>query len=87
MEILRNAFGDRVMDLEGCTVPQILYYLDQGHPVLALTEDTKAELIVGYDRFNLLIYNPLTGQNYKMARDDALTYYENNGNIFVTIVD
>ena len=87
MEILRDAFGDRVMDLTGCTVPQILYYLDQGHPVLALTEDTKAELIVGYDRYNLQIYNPLTGQNYKMARDDALTYYGNNGNIFVTIVD
>ena len=86
MEILQEVFPGKVIDLEGCSSTQLLYYLDRGHPVLALTEGTKAELIMGYDLYNLHIYNPLTGQTYKMARDDAKTYYENFGNVFVTII-
>ncbi len=86
VEILQEAFPGRVVDLQGCETDQLRYYLNLGHPVLALTEGTKAELIVGYDQYNLHIYNPLTGKIYKMARDDANTYYASFGNNFVTIV-
>ncbi|MCI8513359.1 MAG: hypothetical protein HFI93_01830 [Lachnospiraceae bacterium] len=87
MEILETAFPGRVVNLEGVRASWILYYINGGHPVLALTEGTKAELIMGYDTYNFHIFNPLTGQIYKMARDDALSYYDTHGNIFVTIMD
>lgn len=85
--ILEEAFPDRFVNLEGARASWILYYISGGHPVLALTEGTKAELIMGYDAYNFQIFNPLTGQVYKMARDDALSYYDTYGNIFVTIMN
>lgn len=85
--ILEQEFPGRFINLEGVRASWILYYINEGHPVLALTEGTKAELIMGYDAYNFQIFNPLTGQIYKMARDDALSYYDTQGNIFVTIMD
>ena len=84
-EILNEAFSGRAVDLQGCILNQILYYVDQGRPVLAVTEGDKAELIVGYDVYtNLVIYDPLTGTTYLRSEEDAESYYAAYGYPFVS---
>ena len=86
-EILNQAIPGGALDLQGCILNQVLYYVGCGHPVLALTENDKAELIIGYDIYkNLIIYDPLSGNTYKMAEEDAEAYYASYSYPFISYV-
>ncbi len=84
-QILVNTLKDAtVLDLTGCTVDEILYYVSNGYPVFAMTGTFDAVLVIGYDANNVVLYNPLTGTSYKQAITDADTMFENAGNVFFT---
>ena len=86
-EILNETMPGQAVDLEGCILNQMLYYVDRGYPVLAVTQGDKAELIVGYDIYkNLIIYDPLAGGTYLMSEEDAEEYYGSYGYPFVSWV-
>ena len=86
-EILDEAPLGRAVDLEGCILNQMLYYVNRGCPVLALTKGTQAELIVGYDIYkNLIIYDPLSGENRLMSEEDAEAYFGAYGYPFISWV-
>lgn len=75
-EILEEAPSGKAVDLRGCILNQMLYYVNRGCPVLALTKRDQAELIVGYDIYkNLVIYDPISGENRLMAEEEAEQYY------------
>lgn len=75
-EILEGAPSGRAVDLGGCILNQMLYYVNRGCPVLALTKGDQAELILGYDIYkNLVIYDPAAGENRLMSEEDAERYY------------
>ncbi len=78
-DILEESLGSRALDLSGCTLQQLLYYISLGHPVIVLTGDTTADLIVGYDNYNVTFYNPLDGTYYKKGRNDTADYLEEMG--------
>ncbi len=85
-EILDEAYDGKAVDLEGCILNQMLYYVDLGCPVLAVTEGNKAELIVGYDIYkNLIIYDPLLGTTYLKSEEEAESYYGAYGYPFVSV--
>lgn len=72
-----------VLDARGCTLSQVLYFIDQGYPVVAYVEEGSYVLIYGFDQYNVSIYNPDTGQSYKMGQNDATEYFKNRKNDFV----
>jgi uncharacterized protein YvpB len=82
-EILSQHLQGRVLDLSGCSVSMINYYISQGYPVLALEGPDKAELIVGYDPQNIVLTNPLTGETYKKGMNDSTQMFEELGNLFL----
>ena len=50
MSILEDSLEDaRVLDLKGCSLDAILYYVNKDIPVLAMMEDGSALLIVGFN--------------------------------------
>ena len=65
----------RLENLRGCTVTQILYYINENHLVLALTGDDSALLLTGYDTKNVMIYNPVTAETTTMAIEEAQNYF------------
>ena len=73
-----------VLDLTGCTVDEILYYVSNGYPVFAMTGSNDAVLVVGYDANNVVLYDPAMGQTYKRTIADADEMFFNAGNIFFT---
>ena len=86
-EILEELPSGRAVDLGGCILNQMLYYVNRGCPVLAMTKGGQAELILGYDIYkNLIIYDPLAGENRLMAEEEAERYYGAYGYPFISWV-
>lgn len=85
IQILTTALSDAtVLNLNHCSVDSVLYYVSQGVPVIAMTGNDSAVLIVGYDRNNIYVYNPLNGQTTTQSITDADTQFAQNGSVFLT---
>lgn len=86
-KILSGALKDRhILDLTGCSVQEVLYYVYLGNPVYAKTGDGSACLIVGYDAYNVILYNPATGELEKKGLNDSAEYFGQYGNIFISYI-
>ena len=75
-----------VLDFSGCQLDIMLYYVEKDIPVLALMKDGSAYLIIGYNEFNVVLMDPVTGTVYKKGMNDSKTLFEANGNRFVTYI-
>lgn len=75
--------GIVVLDAKGLGLNQILYFVDQGLPVVAYTGEGSYVLITGFDQFNVTLYQPETGENWKMGLNDASAYFQNLQNDFI----
>ena len=54
----------KVIDMTGCTLEQILYEVSAQRPVIAKGENGQAVVIIGYDDYNTILYNPSTQETY-----------------------
>lgn len=79
----RMGDGMLLLNARGCTLSQVLYFIDQGIPVVAYTEGDRYVLLYGYDQYNVSIYDPETGSASKMGLNDASGYFSSFGNDFV----
>lgn len=85
MEILENNLPDaQVLDMSGCALDAVLYYVNRDIPVLAILENGEAVLVTGFNEYNVVIMNPATNFLGKMGMNDATEWFEENGNHFVT---
>ena len=75
-----------VLDLSGCSLDAVLYYVNQDIPVLALLDDGNAVLIVGFNELNIVVMDPVTGTLYKKGMNDSTEWLKENGNRFITYV-
>lgn len=86
-DILQEALKDcEVLDLSGCSVQQVLYYVSCGTPVLAMESGSEAVLITGYDASTVLIYEPGTGNVRRQNLEEAAALFESAGNIFYAYI-
>ncbi|MDE6516436.1 MAG: hypothetical protein K2L18_01100, partial [Acetatifactor sp.] len=67
MQVLEENLEEQaqVLDLGGCSLDAMLYFLNQDIPVLALLEDGEAVLLTGFNEFNIVVMEPSTGRLYK----------------------
>ncbi len=87
MQILENSLTDvRVLDLDGCPMSAMLYYVNQDIPVMALLNNGQAMLIIGFNDLNTVLMDPSTGAVYKYGMNDSINLFENNGNHFITYI-
>lgn len=75
-----------VLDLSGCSLDSVLYYVNQDIPVLAMLKDGTAVLVVGFNEKNTVIMNPTDGTLAKMGMNDSKEWFEENGNRFITYI-
>ncbi|MDO4453711.1 MAG: hypothetical protein Q4B90_04380 [Eubacteriales bacterium] len=86
-EKLQEALGKKVLDLSGCTWEMILYFIDQGSPVLAQIQD-QVILITGYDQFaNILVLYQGATETVYWGSDDSDVTFPLSGNLFMTYVN
>ncbi len=72
-----------VLDARGCTMMQMLYFVDQGIPVVGYTGDNSYLLLCGFDQYNVTVYDPATRETYKVGLNDSTEYFRARGNDFV----
>lgn len=85
LEILGENLPDaQVLDLSGCMLDAVLYYVNQDIPVLAMLENGEAVLVTGFNEYQVVIMEPATGKLYKKGMNDSAQWFAENGNSFVT---
>ena len=84
-DILAENMNDvTVLDLTGCTIDQLYFYIDNDIPVMALLQGGGAILITGHNDKELVIMDPSTGELVKKDIEKMESFFENNGNQFIT---
>lgn len=87
LEIMEdNLEGAQVLDLTGCSVDAMLYYVNRNIPVLALMQDGEAVLLTGFDEYNTILLEPAIGRIYRKGLNDSAEWFSENGNCFITYV-
>ena len=88
VSIISNALKDAlVLDLSGCSLSQVLYYVSHDAPVYARTGPKDAVLIIGYDATSIVVYHSDVDRYARMSMEDASKLFENAGNIFISYVE
>ncbi|MBR1478745.1 MAG: hypothetical protein IJ608_12435 [Lachnospiraceae bacterium] len=57
-----------VLDLSGCSLEAILFFVNQDIPVLSIRPDNTAVLLVGYNDSQVVLMDPLSGNLDKVSR-------------------
>lgn len=87
LSVLKDNIKGDVLDLSGCSLDSVLYYVGRGYPVLVMTEPNKAMIIVGYDSKNTVLYDPEKTEIFKYGLNDSKALFDAYGNKFITYVE
>ena len=74
------------MDLTGCSLNQILYIINKGRPVIAMTDASHAILLVGYTTENVTYIDPDTGEGKTVDTATMEAMVAGSGNTFIGYV-
>ena len=84
-DILDSSMDNGALDLKGCLLNQILYYVNDGSPVIAYTGQEKAELIIGYyGTSQIIMYDTMSQSTYNLSWQQAEELFKANGNVFLS---
>ncbi len=87
IEIMADALTDcEILDLSGCSLDMILYYVNQDIPVLSVIDETQSVLIIGFNETEIVVMDPLKNEVYKISVDEATKWFEEGDNTFITYV-
>lgn len=83
---LQMGIGRQVVDLTGCTLDEVLYFVSHGRPVLAQTNEG-VRIIVGYDEYNTHLLKPGDTEWYYYGIQDSTDLFAASGNEFYSFLD
>ena len=86
VRVLSDNLDADVLDLSGCSLSDVLYYPSSGTPVMAMTGEGNAVIIMGYDAKNTILYDPREDRVYKLGMNDSALMFERAGNRFITYI-
>ncbi|MBQ9886271.1 MAG: hypothetical protein IJM37_05375 [Lachnospiraceae bacterium] len=86
-EILNDALDNNALDLKGCILNQVIYYVNNNSPVMVYTGNNKAELIVGFvGSSQVKMYDPLRKEVYTIPWQQAENLFSANGNNYISFI-
>ena len=85
MQGIQAGVEGTVVDLTGCTLDQVLYFVSHGRPVLVETSEG-IRTIVGYDEFNTHLLKPGEEDWYYYGIQDSTALFAESGNHFVSVI-
>ncbi|MDE6406556.1 MAG: hypothetical protein K2M20_13005, partial [Lachnospiraceae bacterium] len=87
MDILEGDLQNcTILDLSGCSLDAVLYYVNKDIPVLAMLEDGNAVLITGFNELNIVVMDPVAGTLEKRGMNDSAEWLKENGNQFISYI-
>lgn len=83
-EILESTMRDAmILDLRGCKLEEVLYYVSLGNPVFAMKNDMEAVLLTGYDTNSITYFDASQNQDKKVSLEEAAALFDSAGNAFL----
>lgn len=88
LEKLEEKLPDKkVLNLAGCNMTEIMYFISAGNPVIAHTVEG-VRVLTGYDQWgNIRYYKPGEEDTYLLSDEDSLELFEKSDNIFIGFLD
>jgi len=84
-QILETYLGDAtVLNLSGCNLDTILYYVNKDIPVLAVLNNSTSYLITGFNDSQIVLYDPTKGELHKESITECDNLFKQNGYRFIT---
>ena len=77
---------DLPVNLTGCTVDEILYFVSSSKPVIAMTGNNSGVLIMSYTTTDVSWMDPATMRKYTMTINAAEEYFKKSGYKFISYV-
>ena len=71
------------VDLTGCKLDQILYVINKGLPVIAVTDGNHAVLLTGYTTSDITYIDPENGSETTVSIGQMEKMAEQGGNTFI----
>lgn len=79
-------YGAKRIDLTGCTLSQVLYIINKGMPVIAMTDSSHAILLTGYSLENVTYIDPDSGAEATVTMEEMEAMIAGSGNTFIGYV-
>ncbi len=76
-------YGSKKVDLSGCTLNQVLYIINKGVPVLAMTDTSHTILLTGYSMDTVTYIDPESAAEYTVTLEEMEAMTAGSGNTFV----
>lgn len=67
LDVIEAYSGKEAVDLTGCTPEQLCYIIGKGTPVLAMTGNDRAILLIGYDSDTFTYVDPASGKKQTVS--------------------
>lgn len=78
-----ESYDAEKVDLTGCTLDQVLYVINRGCPVIALTSADHAILLTGYTKTDITYVDPENGESKTVAVSEMEGMVSGSGNTFI----
>lgn len=75
--------GGQILDLTGCSLDEVLYYIGRGYPVYTRISSSHPVLLVGYDSSNVTYYDPADAKTTTGTLKAVSKKLKAAGNIFL----
>lgn len=76
-------FGAKRIDLTGCSLSQVLYIINKGRPIIAMTSSSHAILLTGYSEEDVTYLDPDSGEIHTISMEDMNAIVAGGGNTFI----
>ena len=81
-----NLENAQVLELTGCSLDDVLYYINKDIPVMVRLGQQKAVLITGFNDSEVVLLDPDAGTLSKMKKKQAEKIFEEAGSYYITYV-
>lgn len=71
------------VDLTGCSIEQVLYIINKGLPVIAMTDANHAILLTGYSMTDITYIDPDTASEHTVSMEQMTAMVAGSGNTFI----
>lgn len=86
-DLLAQYSGEETLNLTGCSVDNILYYISKGSPILAKYNSKRYVLIMSYNSTNIRYLDPVTGESTMTDRTTLTETLKKAGNVFYSYLE
>lgn len=81
-----ESYNAQRIDLTGCSLSQVLYVINRGCPLIALTSADHAVLLTGYSTTDITYIDPDSGAEHTVGINEMESMAQSGGNVFIGYV-